>query len=139
MQSLIIKLRDQIKILDKEIKSLKSENDQIKKMDAQSEAVKELEKLSKDFRDKTTRLIVLETELDQKEFNFSNQKKIIETIRRKLDDSELQLRTKIAENRVLSDKSIVSDILEKQVDDLKLELENKKDELYNLESKYKSL
>jgi hypothetical protein len=60
----------------------------LRKLDKQSEAVKELEKLSREFRDKTTRLIVLQTQLDQLDSSFTQQKHVTELVSKKLHDTE---------------------------------------------------
>lgn len=83
-------MRDRLLLTEREINALRLENAELKKHDRESLAIKELERITKENKDNSTKLIIKQTQLEQIEISFTNHKKLTESIRNKLDEISVQ-------------------------------------------------
>jgi hypothetical protein len=83
-------LRDRLLLTEREINALRLENAELSICSNCDCFIKELERITKENKDNSTKLIIKQTQLEQIEISFTNHKKLTESIRNKLDEISVQ-------------------------------------------------
>jgi hypothetical protein len=104
-------LRQRLELTEREVIAVRLENEELKKQDRQSEAIKELERLSRDYKDNQTKYIVLQTQHEDMSINFEHTKKLMESIKYRLDETSSQThKEKILNKRLTQELNTLEDI-----------------------------
>jgi hypothetical protein len=111
------KLKQRLELTEREVNALRLENEELKKQDRQSEAIKELERLSRDYKDNQTKYIVLQTQHEDMSINFNNTKKLMDSIKYRLDETASQINKEKQMNKKLTQELNILEDIKRERDD----------------------